>query len=228
MEEQPKVQYYNTAGTATLQPIIKTIKIDARVWDSLKSLKKENETFNDVIKELLQQRTKALGDDNINAIKYKRELIFFTIYVFGKEIGVEAEYNGAKGNKSDFVFDLQIKKMFYGKRQFNPSEFFGVDNAHKHYSDIFIRFYLDAIRVVLGKEFKVSNNLFALQDIFNIAIWRKLYYDYSLSEESFKQDIEEPLRLSEEDEPSTEWLMRIYNSILFKSVRQNQGNNKTK
>ena len=36
------------------------------------------------------------------------------------------------------------------------------------------------------------------KDFENIARWRKIYYDHSLSEDSFINDIEEPLRLSEE------------------------------
>lgn len=41
-----------------------------------------------------------------------------------------------------------------------------------------------------------------LEDFENIARWRKVYYDYSLSEDSFISDIEEPLRLSEEEKPN--------------------------
>ncbi len=233
MEEQPKVQYYNTAGTATLQPIIKTIKIDVRVWDSLKSLKKENETFNDVIKELLQQRTKALGNDNIKAIKYKREIIFFTTVIFGQEVGVEAEYNEVKGHKNDFVLDLKIKKIFYGKRQFNPSEFFGVDNAHKHYSELYLDVYLIAVSLVIKREFRIGSLTgyavvrddiyYEGDDIYyykSLTRWKHLYSQYGLSQESFNYDIEDPLRLSDEDKPTKDWEIKINESTANKVMRE--------
>jgi len=228
MEEQPKTQYYNTAGTATLQPIIKTIKIDARVWDSLKSLKKENETFNDVVKELLQQRTKALGNENIKAIKYKREILFFTTVIFGQEIGIESEYNDVKGHKTDFVLDLRIKKIFYGKKQFNPSEFFGADNAHKHYSEIFLEVYLVAVSLAIKREFRtgsltdytiVRDNIY-YKDYKSLTVWKQLYYQYGLSEESFNYDIEDPLRLSDEDKPAKDWEIKINESTANKVMRE--------
>jgi len=50
------------------------------------------------------------------------------------------------------------------------------------------------------------------KDFENIAKWRKLYYDYSLSEESFISDVEEPLRLSEEEKISPSIRERIKNS----------------
>lgn len=199
---------------------VKTIKVDVRTWDSLKSIKKENETFNDVIKDLIKERTKALGDENIKAIKYTRKTSFFTSNYQNKDIGFEFEYNDSKGNKTDFVLDLKIKKVFFGKRILNPSEFFGVDNTHKHYSDMFIGVYFTAISLALKKEFRVEflpNKLrINMKDFQNIVLWRQLYHDYILSDESFKSDIEEPLRLNEIEKPSKKWKEKITNSFSTK------------
>lgn len=185
----------------------KTIKVDVRTWDSLKSMKKENETFNDVIKELLNERTKAAGNENIKAIRYKRKVGFFTL-AYGKEIGFEYEYNDVKSNRDDFILDINLKKVFFDKKIFSPSEFFGVDNAHKHYSRLFMEAYFQALELALIKEFRTR----ILHESYAIVHWSQLYYDYNLSQESFKEDIEEPLRLSEEDKPSKEWKNRINNS----------------
>lgn len=199
---------------------VKTIKVDIRTWDSLKSFKKESETFNDVIKDLLMERTKALGDENVKAIKYRRKTAFFTYRHENKEFGFEFEYNDSKGNKSDFILDLKIKKIFFGKRSLNPSEFFGVDNAHKHYSDYFILVYLHAAALALHKEFRAKFLHYRYQideeTYENIALWRQFYRDYNLSEESFKSDIEEPLRLNETEKPSKAWMERIKKSVLGK------------
>ena len=50
---------------------IKTLRVDTRVWDRLKDLKRENETFNEVILELLNERTKASGNEDVKAILQK-------------------------------------------------------------------------------------------------------------------------------------------------------------
>lgn len=197
----------------------KTLKINVRTWDSLKSLKKENETFDDVIKGLLNERTKSLEKGNVKAIKYVRKRAFYG----GDDIGIEFEYNDVKGNKEDFILDLKIKKVFYGKRVFQPSEFFGVDNAHKHYSDLFLKIYLKAISLAIRNEFRISylyNFLRIREDYYNLPILKKFYYDCNLSEESFKEDIEEPLRLSEEEKIPSEWKKSINNSIAAEVMRK--------
>ena len=56
-----------------LPPRIKTIRVEVNVWNSLKSLKNENETFNDLLKKILQQRTISAGDKNVQAIRFNRE-----------------------------------------------------------------------------------------------------------------------------------------------------------
>lgn len=194
---------------------MKTIKVDVRTWDSLKSEKEENDTFNDVIRGLLMKRTKSIGDKNVKAIKYERKIGFYDFLNYdGEIIGFEFEYNDVKSNKSDFILDLKIKKVFLKKRVLNPSEFFGVDSAHKHYSNFFLLIYLNAIAFALDKEFGTGRYINSRNEsCMNIANWRRLYYDYSLSEESFKEDIEEPLRLSEEEKVSASWEKRIEASI---------------
>ena len=196
----------------------KTIKVEVRTWDSLKRLKNENETFNDAIKDLLMERTKSAGNENIKAIQYQRRTAFFTSWYKEKEIGFEFEYNDAKGNKSDFVLDVKIKKVFFNKRVLNPSEFFGVDNTHKHYSNMFIVLYLQAVALALRKEFRSGFLPYRIdeKEYGNIAVWRKFYYDYDLSDESFKQDVEEPLRLNETEKPSKVWQERINKSVVEK------------
>ncbi len=192
---------------------IKTIKVDVRVWNSLKSRKRENETFNDVIKDLLMERTQSIGNDDIKAIKYNRKISFFT-YFYGDELGFEFEYSDVKSNRDDFVLDVKIKKIFSGRKIFSPSEFFGVDNAHKHYSKLFMNIYFNALALTLKKEFKIK----VLDESENIAYYRQLYYDFNLSEESFKDDIEEPMRLVEDEKISKIWQKRIDESPAKKLI----------
>jgi len=196
-----------------------TIKLDIRTWNSLKNLKKENETFDDVIRGLLKERTKSIGNENIKAIKYQRKRFFFEVTFDTKDyniipIGIELEYNDISNEKSDFTLDIHIKKVFYGKRSLNPSIFFGVDNAHKHFSLFFLKLYLVATRLIIKREFNIYLDIFIGDSYFDIVNWRKLYYDHNLSEQSFKADIEEPLRLSEEEKPSEEWKIKINKSIV--------------
>jgi len=206
---------YENAGSVPLPNRTKTIKLDVRTWDSLKSIKKENETFNDVINELLKERTRAIGDKNIKAIKYHRKTHIFTL-AFGKGISVEYEYNDVKSIKSEFTLDIKIKRIFFGRKTFSSSGFFGVDNTHKHYSDFFLFVYFEAVTKTFLKEFRVY---YGGMDYFSLAHWRKLYYDYNLSEESFKSDIEEPLRLSEEEKPQKAWLRKVSGSTANKFIK---------
>ena len=194
---------------------MKTLKVDIRVWDSLKGLKKENETFNDVIKDLLDQRTKAIGNDDVKAIKYQRKTGYFTA-AYGEEIGFEYEYNDAKGNRDDFTLDVSIKKVFFRKKIYSPSQFFGLDNTHRHFSRFFMEIYFQALELALMKEFRAH----ILHEPTNIAYWRQLYTDYRLSEESFKNDIEDPLRLSVDEQPSKEWTNRMNNSPGEKFIKE--------
>lgn len=211
-------------GRGTVLPTrMKTMKVEIRTWDSLKSRKKENETFNDVIKELLNERTVSIGNDNVKAIKYKRKICFFTtIYnrtiVDFDSIAFEFEYNDIKGNKSDFMLDVKIRTVFFRKKRYNPSVFFGTDNVHKHYSGFFLYSYLKAVALALRNEFKIQfiRDMGEYEGYDNIAKWRQLYYDYNLSEESFINDIEDPLRLSEEEKPPKAWQINIKNSIVEK------------
>lgn len=195
---------------------IKTIKVDVKTWNTLKNLKKENETFEEVIKDLLNERTREMGNQNFDLIKYKRKTRFLETEYQIKYIGAEFEYNDVKGQQSNFILDLKIKKIFYGKRTFNPSFFFGVDSQKKHLSPIYLNLYLKCIALALEKEFGISSRSFFYATAFQeIALWRKIYYDYNLSEESFVNDIEEPCRLSEEEKPTPEEKKNIEKSGAF-------------
>ncbi len=193
----------------------RNIKLDLRTWNTLKNLKKPNETFNDVILFLLKERTVSAEKGNLQAIKYTRMTMFMeTDHRFGssyKSVGVEFEYNDIKGQQTDFTLDLKFRKVFFGKRIMNPSEFFGVDNQHKHLHPVYLGIYLKCVLMALKKELKIlaySSN----SDFENIALWRKIYYDHSLSEESFSSDVEEPLRLSVEEKMSHKIRETIKNS----------------
>lgn len=180
----------------------RNIKLDLRTWNTLKNLKKPNETFNDVILYLLKERTQSVEKGNLKAIKYSRKTVFLEIEATNtndKSIGVEFEYNDVKEEQTNFTLDLRIKKVFSGKKIFNPSVFFGVDNSHKHLHPRYLNIYLKCVSVALCKEFKTLNPMVTDKDFEKIALWRKYYYDHSLSEESFISDIEDPLRLSEEE-----------------------------
>ena len=92
------------------------------------------------------------------------------------------EYNDISNEKSDFTLDIHIKKVFYGKRSLNPSIFFGVDNAHKHFSLFFLKLYLVATRLIIKREFNIYLDIFIGDSYFDIVNWRKLYYDHNLSD----------------------------------------------
>ncbi|MFH1065167.1 MAG: hypothetical protein V1734_01535 [Nanoarchaeota archaeon] len=206
----------NHANQATLKELPsrqKTIKIDIRVWVALKNMKAENETFNDVIKKLLNERTISANQGQISLVKYSRKSLFLATSYNHKDIGIEFEYNDAKGQQMDFTLDLKINKIFFGKKIFNPSIFFGVNLAHKHLNKAYLNIYFKCLALALEKEFRVSKGMYFDYDFEEISKWRKIYYDYSLSEDSFIRDIEDPLRLSEEEKASGEIKESIINSV---------------
>lgn len=135
-----------------------------------------------------------------------------------KGIGIEFEYNDVKSQQADFTLDIKINKIFFGKKIFNPSVFFGVDSAHKHLNKAYLNLYFKCVALALEKEFRVADLSFLKPmisdgDFEDISKWRKIYYDYNLSEDSFIRDIEGPLRLSEEEKVSEEIKESIINSV---------------
>lgn len=188
-----------TSPMRELPSLKRNVKLDIKTWNALRNMKKANETFNEVILSLLKQRTQAMGGDNLKAIKYHRKVLFLEGEYNRKPIGIEFEYNDIKNELSHFTLDLQIKKVFYGQKSMNPSTFFGVDYTHKHFNHIYLILYLNCVKRVLHKEFSVWTGITDDKDIENIVYWKKIYYEHSLSEDSFVNDIEEPLRLSEEE-----------------------------
>ncbi|MDI6738250.1 MAG: hypothetical protein QME12_07105 [Nanoarchaeota archaeon] len=215
----------NQATLRELPSRQKTIKIDIRVWSALKNMKAENETFNDVIKGLLNQRTLSANKGQISLIKYSRKSMFLTTSYRQEQVGIEFEYNDVKSQQAEFTLDLKINKIFLGKKIFNTSVFFGVDSAHKHLNKAYLNLYLKCIALALEKEFRISTKIYFEEKAFtihfverrdenfeNISKWRKIYYDYNLSEDSFIRDIEGPLRLSEEEKASEEIRGSIINS----------------
>ena len=202
MEEKQQVPESLPSKITEFKEGFKNVRVETRTWNTLKSLKtNENDTFDDVIKNLLQQRTINSGNENIKLITYGRKTAFFEVNSNIGHIGIEAEYNDVKSNKNEFTLDVKIKKVFHKKRIYNASEFFGVDNEHKHYSSTYLTLYLRACALALKKEFRAYTTI-GHKDYDNIAIWRKLYYEHSLSEDSFSRDIEKPLRLSEQETPN--------------------------
>lgn len=194
----------------------KTLKVEVRVWNSLKHLKKENETFNDVIKGLLNERTVSVEKNNVKAIKYSRNILVLEVSYHDKRIGIELEYNDVKNNQTDFTLDLEIKKIFHRKKIFNHSQFFGVDSQHKHLNPLYLDFYLKGVVSVLEKEFGFYLDMYKrYKNLEDLAQWRFMYYQYNLSQESFIHDIEEPLRLSEEEKPTKEQERRIKESMAY-------------
>ncbi len=203
-----------------LRPIIKqlhsnqkTIKIDTRVWVALRSMKKENETFNDIIKGLINQRTVSSEKGQISLINYSRKSSFVEVGYNYKNIGIEFEYNDVKTQQMNFTLDIKINKIFFGKQRFNPSIFFGVDSMHKHLNKVYLNLYLKCISLALEKEFRASNRMYSDKDFEDISRWRKLYYDYNLSEDSFIRDIEDSLKLSEEEKPDEKIKQSIKKSV---------------
>jgi hypothetical protein len=97
-----------------------------------------------------------------------------------------------------------------------------VDNTHKHFSYFFLLIYLKAVALALKKEFRATFSASENSDYLNVARWRRLYYDYDLSNGSFVSDIENPLRLSEEEKPSETWQDSINKSILKQWIKEYQ------
>lgn len=193
----------------------RNIKVDIQVWSTLNSLKGRNETFNDVILHLLKQKTQAIGKENMKLIKYHQKILFIKTEYDGVSVGIEFEYNDVKGQPTYFVLDLKLKKIFFRKQILNPSEFFGLDSEHKHLYRAYINLYLKCIAAALEKEFRVHTGMHVDERFEDIALWRKIYYDYNLSEESFINDIQEPLRLSEQDSAKEKYISDIKNSIAY-------------
>ena len=218
----------STTPMRELPSLKRNVKLDIKTWNALRNLKKPNETFNDVILLLLKERTKSIGGDNLKAIKYHRKVLFLESEYQHQHLGVEFEYNDVKNEPSNFTLDLQIKKVFWSRRTkslslqgnasngnseqptsssrvwkmictSNPSIFFGVDYSRKHFNHVYLNLYLKSVGMVLHKEFKVNTGMVDDHHFENIIHWRKIYYEHSLSEDSFINDIEEPLRLSEEE-----------------------------
>lgn len=205
---------YNNARN--LPTRAKTLKVDLNTWNALKNLKKENETFDDIIKDLLDQRTKAIGNDNIKALRYQRKTSFMTM-AYGEEVGFEYEYNDARGERDEFTLDLSIRKVFFRRKTYSPSHFFGVDNAHKHFSQFFLQTYFQATLLAMIKEFRTR---IVILDPLSITQWRQLYTEYRFSEESFKQDIEEPLRLSIDEKLPKQTEETMKNSPAEKFIKE--------
>lgn len=207
--------------TKELTSAKRNIKVELRTWNTLRNLKKSNETFNDVILSLLKKRTVSVGGENIKAIKYSRKTVFLETNYNFIPLGAEFEYNDVKEEQLDFNLSLKIKKIFYGKKIMNPSEFFGVDNMRKHLHPVYLNIYLKCLALALEKEFKVRTWMISDKDFENIARWRKIYYDYSLSEDSFINDIEEPLRLSEEklDQRIINGIKKSHSNSLWNIIR---------
>lgn len=177
----------------------RNIKLDIKTWNILNNMKKQNETFNDLILYLLKERTDVKGNNNFNAIRYVRKTKFIEISYKDKVVGVEFDYNDLDKEQSNYVIDLKFKKIFMERKIFNPSEFFGVDNIRKHFNESFLNIYLKCVYFSLQKEFRILSNDFKTDSDFeNIIIWRKIYFENYLSEESFINDIEDPLKQSEE------------------------------
>ncbi|MBT6520257.1 hypothetical protein HOK51_10525 [Candidatus Woesearchaeota archaeon] len=211
-------------GSETMLKRHKNIRVDAKVWSMLKDLKNKDETFNELILELLNKRTRSIGNKNIKLIKFNRKKKFFTLITYNQTICFEFEYNDIKSTKNEFTLDLKIKKIFQGRKIYKPFEFFGLDNEHKYYSEEFMKVYLKAIELALETELRVkftpkhinplNKSLFPYD---NIALWRQFYSEFNLSEESFIQDIQEPLRLIDEKTNITEkWKRSIAQSKISK------------
>lgn len=205
-----------------LPSLKRNVKLDIKTWNALRNMKKANETFNDVILYLLKQRTQSRGGDNLKAIRYQRKVLFFR-EEYGKEpIGIEFEYNDVKNELSGFTLDLQIKKVFWRKKMFNPSIFFGVNHLQKHFNPVFLELYLLGIALALRKEFRIQFYVSEIKELESLAHWRKIYHEHSLSEDSFISDIEEPLRLSEDekmDNKVRESIKRSLSNAIWKLIQ---------
>ncbi len=205
-----------------LPSLKRNVKLDIKTWNALRNMKKANETFNDVILYLLKQRTQSIGGDNLKAIKYHRKVLFLETEYAQKLIGIEFEYNDVKNEQANFALDLQIKRLFWRKNIFNPSIFFGVDNSRKHFNPVFLDLYLLGVALALRKEFRIQYYMHTPKELEDIGHWRKIYYEHSISEDSFISDIEEPLRLSEDekmDNKVRESIKRSLSNAIWNLIR---------
>lgn len=209
-------QYFDEQEKPTkgLPDLKRNIQLDLKVWQALKQLKGNNETFNDVILRLMNKRTKELSSSSMGAIKYERKTQFINarLRFNAGNIGVEFEYNDVKGVQDNFTLDIKIRRVFVEKLTYNPSEFFGVMNKQFHHNPLYLNLYLKCVEFVLSKEFRVTSAMYSDPDFEDITHWRKIYYDYALSEDSFIEDIQTPLELSVKDKPSAKTVSEIKKS----------------
>ena len=178
-----------------------SIRLSVRTKKMLNELKKGNETDDDVVRKLIT-KDERITSDSIIATKYRRKTSFKEI----GNIGIEFEYNDIIGNE-DYTFDIKIKKIYTENDILNPSVFF---NKNPEYLEIYLMCVLD----VLSKERKVKVthmyqhekklNTTPIKSIVktaitkNLILWKKLYVDYNLSEESFNEDVARILKKAKE------------------------------
>jgi predicted CopG family antitoxin len=205
----------NRESMQELKGYKRNIKIDLLVWNALNNMKGKNETFNDVIMGLLKMKTESIGNDNMKLLKYSRRTMFVETTYKSKSVGIEFEYNDVKNEQSSFTIDVCFRKIFYEKEVLNPSEFFGIDSKHKHLYHAYLNLYMQCVSKVLEKEFRIFQRMNTKEDFENIALWRKLYYEYVLSEESFVNDVQKPLSLSVKEMPKESYQKEIEKSIAF-------------
>lgn len=197
------------------QPNKTTIKVSNTLRGKLAEIGNKDETFEDVIWRLIRraepERSGEIVTSKSSAIQYKRkkefvELIMDVVDSYeivsdketrsimkSKKVGVEYEYNIPPKKEGEWELDIKILKVYYGEKTRNPSEFFGVDNEHKHLSNEFIQIYFKILAEIFIKEFGITK-LKYLFDHLSILEWRKVYYENKLSQESFINDVEDVLR----------------------------------
>lgn len=192
-----------------------TIKVSQELRSKLAEIGNKDETFEDVIKRLIRraepERSGEIVTSKSSVIQYKRrkEFIELITQIENKEgntlpqeppppplpVGIEYEYNTPSKKEGEWELDIEILKVYYEQKVYNPSEFFGVDNEHKYLSDEFIKIYFEILTEIFIKEFGITQlRSFSLYQELSILKWRKIYYENKLSEESFINDVEDVLR----------------------------------
>ncbi len=202
-----------------------TIKVSNSLRDKLAEIGNKDETFEDVIWRLIRraepERSGEVVTSKSSVIQYKREKDFIEVSVWiqslkkYEKVGIEYEYNNPPKRGGDWELDIKIIKLYYNQKVYNPSEFFGVDNEHKHLSEEFICAYFSILADIFIKNFGITKlKKFSDEEKISIVAWRKIYYENKISEESFINDVEDVLRNFSDSQSNNKVKEQLKNSII--------------
>ncbi|MBU0628668.1 MAG: hypothetical protein KKC75_05730 [Nanoarchaeota archaeon] len=203
-----------------------TIKVSNTLRAKLAEIGNKDETFEDVIWRMIRraepERSGEITTNKSSVIQYKRKKEFIELATYLKDIlpiriektGYEYEYNVPPKKEGEWELDIKILKVYHKQKSYNPSEFFGVDNEHKHLSEEFTRIYFQLLVEIIYNEFGIPKWKYVPSaDEINIMEFKAIYAKHNLSQESFINDVEDVLRNFSERKVDLKTKKQLENSV---------------